>query len=260
MAYITDENGNYKRTVRCGYCYEKEHNKSACPKRKVDLKQNIEDYTKKLAENKFSHDYERSNIERYLRNAKDSLHKMETRGQNRKCGFCGEEGHTRRTCSHRKAQVAEQMAKAIALRKSVAQRMQVDGFGPGALISVSNPRHGSSEPVLAVVTHIDFENMKPATKVTSDSYFDTHRGISFQYVVPMEDGWGSKYTNGSAYINLAYMNVDNLPESKWYRSPNNKEAKLLSGVAVSEDQLLCEEAIDEKQVSKWIIDHVVDPK
>jgi len=156
--------------------------------------------------------------------------------------------------------VSEQTAKAIALRKSVAQRMQADGFGPGALVTVSNPRHGSSEPVLAVVTHIDFENMKPTTKVTSDSYFDTHRGISFQYVVPMEDGWGSKYTNGSAYTNLAYMNVDNLPESEWYRSPNNREAELLSGVAVSEDQLLCEEAIDEKQVSKWIIDHVVDPK
>ena len=49
MAYITDKNGNYKRTVRCSHCYEKEHNKSACPKRKQDLKDNVERYTKELA-------------------------------------------------------------------------------------------------------------------------------------------------------------------------------------------------------------------
>ena len=259
MAYMTDENGNYKRTVRCGYCYEKGHNKSACPKRKVDLKQNIEDYTKKLAENKFSHDYERTNIERYLRHTKDQLHKMETRGQNRKCGFCGEEGHTRRTCTHRKAKVAEQMAKTIALRKGTAQRMIADGFGPGALIQVNHPRK-SDERVLAVVTGVDFVNMRPSHKVTKDNYFDTHRGVSFQYVVPIKDTWGGIYEAGSCYVSLDHFNIDDIPQAEWYRSPNNREATLLSGVAVSEDQLLIEEAVNEKQVSKWIADNIVDPK
>ena len=76
MAYITDENGNYKRTVRCGHCYEKGHNKSACPERKKDLKANVERYTKELAENKFAHDYQRDNTERYLRHSAKQLEAM----------------------------------------------------------------------------------------------------------------------------------------------------------------------------------------
>ena len=258
MAYMTDENGNYKRTVRCGHCYEKGHNKSACPKRVQDLKDNIERYSKALAEDKFRTSYDRECIERYLKRSKEQIHKIETRGQNRSCGFCREPGHTRRTCPDRKQKVAEGVKAAVSLRKAVAQRMQTAGFGPGALLQVRSPR-GSGE-VLAVVTHVDFVNMRPSTKVSSDSYFDTHRGVSFQYVVPMEDTWGGKHTNGSSYVNLAYMNVDNLPEAEWYRSPNNNEATLLSGVEVSEDQLLCEDAVDEKAVSKWIIHNVVDPK
>ena len=97
MAYMTDENGNYKRTVRCGHCYEKGHNKGSCPKRKQDLKTNIEAYSKQLAEDKFRNSYDRECIERYLRRSKEQLHKMETKDQNRKCGYCSEPGHTRRT-------------------------------------------------------------------------------------------------------------------------------------------------------------------
>ena len=260
MAYITDENGNYKRTVRCGHCYEKGHNKSACKERKKSLEENVERYTRALAENKFRHDYERSNAERYLANSQAQITKMEGRGKNRKCGYCGEVGHTKRTCSFRKTKVAEKTTAAISLRKEVARRMQTAGFGPGALIEVQKPAGGHGDTVFAVVTKVDFENMRPSMKVTTDTYFDTHRGISYQYVVPIPQAFGGTYTNGQCYINLAYMNVDNLPEAEWYRRPNNGQATLLSGIEVSEDQLLCAESIDEKQVSKWIIENVVDPK
>ena len=258
MAYITDENGNYKRTVRCGHCYEKGHNKSACPKRKQDLKDNVERYTKELAENKFVHDYQRDNTERYLRHSKDQIHKMETRGQNRKCGYGTQPGHTKRTCSMRKEQVATKSSEAIALRKCAASRMIAAGFGPGALVMVPPPSGGDS--VLAVVTHVNFDELRPNAKVTRTSYFDTHRGISFQYVVPVSDRWGGKYEKGSCYMNQDYLNIDDIPESEWYRNPNNAEAQLLSGVEVSEDALLPESAIDAKQVSKWITDNIVDPK
>ena len=60
MAYITDENGNYKRTVRCGHCYEKGHNKGSCESRKTNLRENIERYTEQLAENKFDHEYQKN--------------------------------------------------------------------------------------------------------------------------------------------------------------------------------------------------------
>ncbi len=261
MAYITDENGNYKRTVRCGHCYEKGHNKSACPKRKTDLKANIERYTKELAQDNWAYDWERTNTERYLQRSKEQLHKMETRGQSRKCGFCGEEGHTRRTCPHRKAKVTEATSRAIDLRKFAAKQMVAEGFGPGALIQVPHPRHGSEQQVLAVVTSVNFEEIRPQFRVTKDSYFDTYRGIKFQYVAPIKDDWsGGTYTNGTCYFKMEYFNIDDIPKQDWYREPRNVVPTLLSGLAISEDQLLSEDVLDVKKVTKWITDNVVDPR
>ena len=260
MAYMTDENGNYKRTVRCGHCYEKGHNKSACPKRKQDLKDNIEHYTKELANSTApADDWQRQNMERYLRRSKDQLHKMETRGKNRKCGFCGEVGHTRRTCPDRKAKVSSETANAVALRKEVAERMIIDGYGPGALVQVSHPVE-RGQTSLAVITKVHLDNMRPDQKVSSTEYFNGHRGIEYQYVIPMKDRWGSSYQHGSCYVPLEYMNTDDLPAHEWYRDPNNPTTVLLSGVVMSEDILLPSSAVDKKQVSKWITDNVVDPK
>ena len=257
MAYITDENGNYKRTVRCGHCYEKEHNKSACPKRKQDLKENVERYTKELAEDKFVHDYQRDNTKRYLRHSVDQLEKMANRGKNRKCGFCGDPGHTRRTCTYRKAQVSEKLAKTLDVRSRVAKRMVADGFGPGTLINV-----GSADDVIpAVIQSVSFHSMEPGHAVSRDSYFQGHRGVVFQYVVPKKDQWGGRpATNGTVYIPFEYLNIDDIPKAEWYRAPNNQTCSVLSGIAVSEDFLLDSDAMDVKKVTKYVIDNIVDPK
>jgi hypothetical protein len=258
MAYITDENGNYKRTVTCGHCYEKGHNKGSCAKRKVDLAQRVEHYEQELSKGDLD-SWRKDNMERHLERTKSDLNKMMTKGQNRKCGYCGEPGHTRRTCPTRKTLVAEKTTEAIAIRTSAAERMVADGFGPGSLVSVVDPRERSAS-VLAIVTKVDFEAIEPSHKPKKDEYFIGHRGIEYQYIVPMEDRWGGKYTTGTCYTPMKYLNIDDIPEDQWYRNPANETSKLLSGAAVSEDQLLSTGVLDEKQVSKWIIAHVVDPK
>ena len=261
MAYITDENGNYRRTVTCGHCWQKGHNKGSCSERKKDLASNIERYEKELAEDNFSEEWYKTNTERYLRQSQEDLNKVLTKGQNRKCGFCKETGHNRLTCSIRTAQVAYNTALAIALRKGAAARMIDDGFGPGSLVSVADPRQDRLRAgVLAIVTTVDFANIYPAHKPSKEEYFNGHRGIYYQYVVPMDDRYGSKWTTGTCYIPLKYMNIDDIPEHQWYRNPANPTAELLSGAEMSEDQLLSAGSIDEKQVSKWIADHIVDPK
>ena len=83
MAYKVDENGNYQRTVRCSHCYEVGHNKSSCPKRKQDLKDNIARYTKELEEDNFSEPWYKENTERYLANSKEQLAKMTQKGKKR---------------------------------------------------------------------------------------------------------------------------------------------------------------------------------
>jgi len=260
MAYITDENGNYKRTVRCGHCYDKGHNKSACSKRKQDLKENIERYTKELAEGGFAHDYQRANSERYLRHSKEQLHKMETRGQNRKCGFCGDVGHTRRTCPERKRQTAEQLTKTLDIRKKVISRMLDAGFGPGALISIGqddNHRH-----IMAIVQSVDVGIVAPSHAISRDRYFYGISGaIKFQYVVPKKDSWTDRHhTNGSCYMPPEFLNIDDIPQDEWYRQATNHTCELLSSVNISEDCLVDPGALDEKKVEKWVINNIVDSR
>ena len=261
MAYMTDENGNYKRTVRCGHCYEKGHNKSACPQRKRDLKDNIERYTKELAESTApADDWQRKNIERYLQHSKTQLHKMETRGQNRSCGFCGETGHNRRSCPHRKKQVNEKLAETLDIRKRTAQRMMDAGFGPGALISVDHNLQGR-DPVMAVVTEVRFDDIRKSHVPSRDDYFNGAHGIRFQYLVPKQDRWGgSPQTQGGCYFPVQYLNIDDIPEDEWYRVPSNDSCQLISPVSVSEDNLLTEHTIGVKAVTKWVIENIVDPK
>ena len=55
MAYMTDENGNYKRTVRCGYCYEKGHNKSSCPEFRKHLREQIANSKAALAKDEWDY-------------------------------------------------------------------------------------------------------------------------------------------------------------------------------------------------------------
>jgi hypothetical protein len=257
MAYMTDENGNYKRTVRCGHCYEKGHNKSACPERKKDLKANVERYTKELAENKFAHDYQRDNTERYLRHTVNQLEKMANRGKNRKCGFCGEVGHTRRTCIHRKQQVADKTAETLRVRRLAASRMSAGGLGPGTLIKMNDDR-------MAVISSINFKEIGPSHAVKSNGHFHTCRAVTFQYVVPKTDEWSRRpITMGYSYIPFDFMNVDDLPDTEWrdLRSHREREFQILSGVDIDEDVFLTDENFhDKKQVETWVLDKLVDPQ
>jgi hypothetical protein len=257
MAYMTDENGNYKRTVTCGHCYDKGHNKGSCEKRKVDLAERVKVYEKELT-NPDLEGWRRTNAERYLERSKSDLNKMLTKGQNRKCGYCSETGHTRRTCPERKSEVSRITDETIDFRNRVAERLVNEGFGPGALVKVRH-RHGE-EPRLAVVTHINFMELTTRCKVSPNDYFNGHNGVGYQYLVPFEDTWGGSYTNGECYLPVNYTNVDNIPVSEWYRNPSNNAAELLSGVDISEDSLLTEEAIDRKHVSKWVANNIVDPR
>ena len=59
MAYMTDENGNYKRTVTCGHCYEKGHNKSSCKSMRQRLRERIASNKAALEAGKWSTEWEK---------------------------------------------------------------------------------------------------------------------------------------------------------------------------------------------------------
>jgi hypothetical protein len=134
VAYTTDENGHYKRTVRCTYCYEVGHNKLSCPQMKQDSIDRVAEYENQLKEDKFSDDWERNYAQRQLNHHKAVLEKRANRGKNRKCSYCKEVGHTRRTCSHRKTDVNAEAFKVRTAREAMAPLLEEQGIGVGALI------------------------------------------------------------------------------------------------------------------------------
>lgn len=261
MAYITDKNGNYKRTVTCGHCYETGHNRSGCADLKKKLVENIAEYKKRLEADDFTDDWQRRNAQRRLADAEHTQHKMLNKGKNRKCGFCKSPGHTRRTCPDRKVQVATKMKETTDFRRQVAARMIEAGFGPGALISTNHRHADHGEQALAIVTGISLGELVPQHKVQHDGYFYGMEGVRFQFVSPVKDSWSNKDVfHGSCMIPLEYCNVDGLDKEEWYRTPSGRFPNLLSCVEITEDQLLPPEVISEKAVSRYVLENIVDPK
>ena len=219
MAYKIDASGNYTRTVRCGHCYEIGHNKSACPKRKQDLQEQFDYYTKQIAEDDFEGDWHKNQAQRHLNNIERQLEKMANRGKNRKCGFCGEGGHTRRTCKSRNIAAENAMAQTIDLRKKAAQKMADAGFGPGCLVKAAI--YGHDDPILAIITDIQLAKTLPRNQVKKNDYFSTIEAVHVRFVTPTKENWSDRLQETACVeIPIEYLNIDNLREDEWYFNPN----------------------------------------
>mgnify|MGYP003627725333 CR=1 FL=1 len=257
MAYIKDDNGDYKRTVRCGYCSQIGHNKSACSKRKEDLTNQVKTYQEQLKRDDLD-EWDRSYKTKYLQRSQEDLNKMLNRGKNRKCGYCGSEGHTRRTCSDRKTDLDVQTRKTINLRKKAAENMVAAGFGPGALIETEC--YPSEFPVLAIITEICMSEVFPRSEVRTDDYFIPSDAARVRYVTPIKHPWDNGLLEyGKAKIPLAFMNVENHNKSEWYNAPDVK-VKVVSPVEISIKQILSTECVNDKTVRKVVLEEIVDPR
>jgi len=158
MSYYTDENGNWKRTVTCGYCYEKGHNKGSCKAKKQNHLDQIAGYEHRLAEDNFTEDWERRSAQRYLDRHKAELNKVANRGKNRKCSYCTGYGHNRRSCGYKKNDMNDFATKALAAREKFAERFAEAGLGVGALGHAHSWRTGDNS-VLAMVDRIDWARL-----------------------------------------------------------------------------------------------------
>ena len=210
MAYTYDENGKYKRTVRCSYCYEIGHNKSACPKRKQDLKQNIERYTQELADSTApADDWQRKNTERHLSRSKRELHKMDNRGKNRKCSHCGEPGHTKRTCTERKKDISAWTKTFIRQRNRYAQSMADEGFGVGTLVEVQYARSRR----MALVTSINMHELRPEHDINdaAHTYWGGPKIVTLKLCRPVRDDFYDRDVQDIKYakIPVSVHNFDN---------------------------------------------------
>ena len=79
MAYKVDENGNYKRTVRCSHCYEKGHNRSSCPHLRERLRENIARDKAALAKDEWQYTWQKEDTKRRYEHSVKQLHKLESK-------------------------------------------------------------------------------------------------------------------------------------------------------------------------------------
>jgi len=109
---------SYSGTVHCGHCYEKGHNKTACPKMRREAAANPDSWQAQ------------------------QIAKIEARKSRPKiCSYCDTSGHTRAGCDTMKQHKITFTADAILWRSAMAKWMKEAGLGIGALVQSNDTNY-----------------------------------------------------------------------------------------------------------------------
>jgi len=159
--------GNYNGTVTCGTCYQQGHNKRSCPR-----------YTERMqrAYQEAKDDCNESHIEYYaaqvakrtgINPETGAKRKRRDESYGRKCSYCRERGHSRRTCGSMKDDHRNYRRMASVVRKDMLTRMREQRFGIGSLVTLSGNAWNSEageyqdHTTAYLVTGIIWENIGP---------------------------------------------------------------------------------------------------
>ena len=104
---------------RCGYCYQRGHNRQRCPQLKEYCKQNPNSYVAEL-EN-------RRKEQRAVRGP-------------RKCSYCSEGGHNKKTCVQLKEDRRKVSQQIRVWRQKFLSIAKENGFGIGTLVKINGHR------------------------------------------------------------------------------------------------------------------------
>ena len=159
---------SWNRTVTCSECYNTGHNKNGCPRRK-------ERYEAALAVPEEDRGYSERRI------IQDFEYKKE-RNSSRKCSYCDEQGHNRRSCTKLKGHFAHIAEMNRAYRTKMVEWVQEQGVNVGALLRT--PEKPSS---LSLVTGItwDYLNIWQG---------EIPRFVLAKFMNALEDRYSNQYT------------------------------------------------------------------
>ena len=158
--------GNYNGTVTCGHCYQQGHNKRSCP-RATERAQSAYQQAKEAGSPDLEY-YARALAKRTGINPETGeKRKRRDESYGRKCSYCRERGHSRRTCGSIKDDQRNYRRMAQVVRTDMLGRMREHGFGVGSLLTLAgsewNEEANKYQDVTSayLVTKIKWEGIGP---------------------------------------------------------------------------------------------------
>lgn len=223
----------YRRSVHCRHCGESGHNINGCAKMKEYAKNNPNSWSA------------------------EKLKARQEAMQHRKCSYCGEEKHTRRTCTQIMSDMVKVAAINIDFRKKALETIKRVGLAPGALISVTETSgydqagvyHYDKRDQLALVTNIDMNELRALS---------SERGCQFVRVqfMSMYDYGGKRLAEAHIHIpNWFLLGRESAPVNNGYWRDTLGFKVVSPGHHVIENE---DEWIRNKDVIKQICDNLGD--
>ena len=262
MAWKYDENGKAKRSVRCGYCGEIGHNRSSCPHQRAARLKKIEEYKAKMEEVGPDHkDYDW--YARLIGHQQRNLKTNKPKGAQRRCGFCGEYGHSRRTCTKRKEQINEKVNQAIFAREFVRDVIVRHQIGLGSLVTVDVSRITPSDNIkraFGLVIGYDWDNVTGEhLPIEGKQYYEkTPNVLTVRFVNPVPGRWGSEHNEVNVGLPHHWMDPEQVGGEPW-ANYNQLLLKCVDGEVQCDESILSESQIEPANIIKQAT-QMVDPK
>jgi len=154
---------SWSGTVTCSYCYRQGHNKRKCPELTEAIERQYIGHTNNAKENREAGNitdaewYEsRAELKRqeYLKRTKIDLATGEkvtnkaakaARMKKVQCGYCGQRGHTRRTCPAVKVDKQVFVEESRRVRIAALEAARETGIGLGSMIPIRSPGYQNGE-------------------------------------------------------------------------------------------------------------------
>lgn len=225
----------YRRSVHCRHCGESGHNINGCAKMKEYVKNNPNSWSAQK-----------------LKQRQEAI-------QHRKCSYCGEEKHTRRTCTHIMSDMVKVAAINIDFRKKALETINRVGLAPGALISINETSGYTSageyvydrKDQLCLVTELEMDGLHA---------LNSERGCSFVRVqfMSMYDYGGKRLAETNLHVpNWFLLGKEVAPVTNSYWRDSLSFKIVSPGHHVMENE---EQWFKDKDVIKKICDNLGDHK
>jgi len=154
---------SYNGTVTCSYCYQQGHNRRKCPELTEALERQYIGHTLNAKESREKGNindaewYEsRAELKRqeYIKRTKIDLATGEkvtnkaakaARMKKVQCGYCGQRGHTRRTCTAVKVDKQVFVEETRRMRIAALEAARETGIGLGSMLPIRSPGYENGE-------------------------------------------------------------------------------------------------------------------